>query len=452
MRHEKFHYKTLDDVRAAMRDAGVDFPFSEDVSVLAEPYDFSARRAANRILFQPMEGCDSEDDGSPGELTFRRYERYAEGGPGVIWFEAVSIAHEARACRNQLYMTERNQDVFKSLVERTKTACMRQNGFEPIIIVQSAHSGRYSKPEGMPVPLIAGNNPLFEGDSPIPGDRIMSDEELGALAALFGKSARLAVEAGFDGVDIKACHRYLINELLCAHTRGGIYGGSFENRTRLLVQAFDAVAEATAAVAPAGFILTTRLSVYDGFPFPYGFGVNRTSGQAGGQASGQAGSLEPDLSEPIRLIRKLKDKYGLELINITAGNPYVNPHVTRPYDKGNYVPDEHPIEGVARITGFAAEVQRAFPDIAVVCSGLSYLRGFSDRLAAGMVERGGAAFAGFGRLAFAYPDFPRDILAGKNLDEKKVCLTCGQCSRLLRAGKNAGCVIRDREAYSPVGE
>ena len=461
MRHERFHYKTIDDVRAAMRDADADFPLSEDISVLGAPYGFRSRRAANRVLFQPMEASDSAPDGGPGELTFRRYGRYAAGGPGILWFEAVSIAHEARASRNQLCMTRENLDGFKRLVESVKTICMRQNGFEPILIVQSAHSGRYSKPEGVPAPLIAENNPLFEGDSPIAGDRIITDEGLGALPGLFGESARLAAEAGFDGVDIKACHRYLLNELLCAHSRGGAYGGSFENRTRLMTQAFDAAA----AAAPAGFMLTTRLNVYDGFAYPYGFGASREGGsrEGGSRESGsreggsqEGGSREggpmPDLTEPLRLIGMLKEKFKLELINITAGNPYVNPHVSRPYDKGNYVPDEHPFEGVARITGFAKAVQERFPDIAVACSGLSYLRGFADRLAAGMVGSGAAAFAGFGRMALAYPDFPRDVLAGRGLDAGKVCLACGQCARLLRAGKSAGCVIRDREVYRPADE
>ena len=433
MQHELFHYKTLDDVKAAMQKTGADFPLSGDMSVLQDPYDFESCRAENRILFQPMEGSDSEDDGSPGELTFRRYERYAGGGPGILWFEAVAISHEARASRNQLYMNSENLDGFKRLVESTKAACVRKNGFEPVLVIQSAHSGRYSKPGGAPSPLIACNNPLFEGDNPIPAERIMSDDELAALPDLFGESARLAAEAGFDGIDIKACHRYLLNELLCAHSREGIYGGSFENRARLMMQAFSA-AEAS---APAGFMLTTRLNVYDGFPYPYGFGVSPEGGP------------EPDLTEPLRLIKKLKDRYGLELINITAGNPYMNPHVTRPYDKGNYVPDEHPFEGVARITGFAAEVQKSFPDIAVACSGLSYLRGFSDRLAAGMIGAGSAVFAGFGRMALAYPDFPGDIFSGRGLDGKKICLTCGQCSKLLRAGKNSGCVIRDRGIYAP---
>jgi len=431
MRHEQFRYKTLDDVKAAMRDAKADFPLSDNTSLLEKPYEFGSRGAANRILFQPMEGSDSEDDGSPGELTFRRYERYAGGGPGILWVEAISIAREARASKNQLFMNAKNVDSFKRLVERAKETCIRNNGFEPLLIIQSAHSGRYSKPGGVPAPLIACNNPLFEKDNPLPADRIISDDELGALPDLFGESARLSALAGFDGIDIKACHRYLLNELLCAHARDGIYGGGFENRTRLLIEAFAAAG----AAAPAGFMLTTRLNVYDGFPYPYGFGVNEEGGPG------------PDLSEPLRLIGILKEKFGIELINITAGNPYVNPHVTRPFDKGLYVPEEHPFEGVARITGFAGEVQKKYPDIAVACSGLSYLRGFSDKLAAGMLESGAAEFAGFGRLALAYPDFPADIFADGRLDSGKVCLTCGLCSRLLRAGKSSGCVVRDREVY-----
>ena len=57
-------------------------------------------------------------------------------------------------------------------------------------------------------------------------------------------SALLAKEAGFDGVDIKACHRYLMNELLASHTREGRYGGSYENRSRLLLTVIREVKKA----------------------------------------------------------------------------------------------------------------------------------------------------------------------------------------------------------------
>mgnify|MGYP000267218601 CR=1 FL=1 len=86
---------------------------------------------------------------------------------------------------------------------------MRQNGFAPVVICQLTHSGRYAKPEGVPAPLIAYNNPLFEKEQPIDKSRIVSDDKLKRLEEAFGATALLAQEAGFDGADIKCCHRYL---------------------------------------------------------------------------------------------------------------------------------------------------------------------------------------------------------------------------------------------------
>lgn len=65
-----------------------------------------------------------------------------------------------------------------------------------------------------------------------------------------------------------------------------------------------------------------------------------------------------------------------------------------------------------------------------------------------MVGGGSCALAGFGRMAFAYPDFVRDLRHHGGLDREKVCVTCGGCAQLLRAGRPAGCIVRDREVYS----
>ena len=59
------------------------------------------------------------------------------------------------------------------------------------------------------------------------------------------------------------------------------------------------------------------------------------------------------------------------------------------------------------------------------------------------------AMAGFGRMAFAYPDFARDLKEKGEMDARKVCVACGGCAALLRRGTPAGCVVRDREAYRP---
>ena len=429
MAHEAFHYQSLADVRSTSDALGTSLPLSEDLSALFAPLTIGGHTANNRIAFQPMEGTDGTADGAPGELTRRRYLRFAHGGPGLIWFEAVATVPEARASAHQLRITQENLDQFKRLVDEIRETSLKANGYAPIIIMQATNSGRYSKPQGFPEPLIAYNCPPLE-DTPLDASRILSDDTLRRYEAAFGPAARLAQKAGFDGVDVKCCHRYLACELLSAFTRPGPYGGSFENRTRFLKNAYRA---AQAAVT-GDFILTSRMNAYDGFPYPYGFGV-------------KPGDMTPDMTEAIRLIGELKDEFHIPLINITMGNPYKNPHVNRPYDHGNYVPDEHPFVGLSRMMQGVAQIQQAHPELPVIGSAFSYLRQFAPNLAAGMVSENKCAMAGFGRMAFACPDMTRELRENGKIDPKHVCVSCGGCAQLLRAGTPAGCVVRDREVY-----
>ncbi|MGN1020512.1 MAG: flavin oxidoreductase/NADH oxidase [Aristaeellaceae bacterium] len=431
MLHETYHYQTLDDVRGKAEELKVFVPLQEDVTPLYRPLPLGAVTAPNRIAFQPMEGTDGTEDGAPGELTVRRYERFAKAGPGLIWFEAVATVPEGRASAHQLYLTGDNVDAFRRLTDDIRETCLRENGYVPVLVMQATNSGRYSKPHGYPEPMIAYSCPPLE-DTPLPAGRIVSDDDLRRFEDAYTTTARLCQQAGFDGMDVKCCHRYLACELLSAYTRPGDYGGSFENRTRFLRNCYRA---AQAGLTSGDFFLTSRLNAYDGFPYPYGFGVKE-------------GSLEPDMTEAIRLIRELEAEFHIPLINITMGNPYKNPHVNRPYDHGNYVPDEHPLEGVGRVMKGVSEIQHAV-DIPVLGSAFSYLRQFSPNLAAGMVDGGHAAMAGFGRMAFAYPEFVQDARRDGRIDPRRVCLTCGGCAVLLRAGTPAGCIVRDREVYKP---
>ncbi|MCI8623603.1 MAG: flavin oxidoreductase/NADH oxidase [Provencibacterium sp.] len=434
MPHVKFHYPTPDALRQELDGLGLQLPLSEDTSILSRPVSFAGRTLPNRLAIQPMEGCDGTAEGAPDTLTLRRYDRFARSGAALIWAEATAVAEEGRANPRQLFLTEKTLPAFQRMVEDIRETCQKENGFNPLIILQATHSGRYSKPHGVPEPVIAYNSPVFEKDSPIPKDRIVSDDRLRRLEEEYGQTAALAVRAGFDGVDVKACHRYLCCELLSAYTREGDYGGSFENRTRLLR---NGVKAARAAV-PSSFIVTTRLNVYDGFPYPYGFGM------------AEDGSLTPDLREPLALVEILHRQLGMPLIDITIGNPYVNPHVNRPYDEGGYLPEEHPLEGVCRMADCVGTIQRAYPDLTVISSGVSYLRQYAGMLAAGEIETGVCQIAGFGREAFAYPSFARDLLRGEGMDPKKCCIACGKCTELMRAGSKAGCVVRDSETYLPL--
>ncbi|MBQ3079940.1 MAG: flavin oxidoreductase/NADH oxidase [Clostridia bacterium] len=434
MKHETFHYQTWDDIKNAGNEFDAFLPESQNLGALFTPLAIGAHTSHNRIALQPMEGTDGTADGAPGEYTIRRYERFAKGGAGLIWFEAVASAPEVRASAHQLMITDKNAGEYKRLLDNIREIGLRENGYQPVIVMQATNSGRYSKPNGFPEPLIAYNNPVLEPE-PIDKRRILTDDQLKAYEEKFYDMSRLAQEAGFDGIDVKCCHRYLACELLSAYTREGEYGGSFENRTRFIRNAFS---YAKSAVKTPGFFLTSRMNAYDGFPYPWGFGVEEGKG------------IEPEISEAVDLVKILKRDYDIPLINITIGNPYKNPHVNRPYDRGNYVPDEHPLYGESRMMKCVSRIQKENPDVPVIGSAFTYLRTFSPNLAAGMIEGGHIQMAGFGRMAFAYPDFVNDLKNKGALDPKRVCIACGQCANLLRAGSPAGCVVRDGSVYKPI--
>ena len=427
-------YTTLQDFQAQNRELGTALSFSTDVEALAAPLAVGSKTMPNRLACQAMEGCDGTADGCPDVLTKRRYERFAKGGAGLIWFEATAVMEEGRANPRQLYITENNLDSFKRQVEAIKETALQENGYEPVVIMQATHSGRYSKPQGVPAPLIAYNNPVFEKDSPISEDRIVTDDYLDSVGDALVNGAVLAEKAGFDGVDIKCCHRYLNSELLSAYNRPGKYGGSLENRTRLLRESVQGAIQSCSR----DFIVSSRLNVYDGFAYPYGFGVK------------DDGSLAFDPKEPDMLIKELY-RLGVRILNITMGNPYFNPHVNRPYAQGGYQPPEHPLEGVARMLEGIAKLKKATPQMAMICSALSYLGVAAPNVAAAYIQAGGFDVAGFGRTIFAYPDFAKDILRTGKMDRTKICICCSKCTEIMRTpGGTPGCVIRDREIYRPI--
>ncbi len=407
--------------------------YSDDVKILKKSSAVNSKTIPNRLVCQPMEGCDGTEDGSPGELTKRRYIRLAKGGAGIIWYEATSVLPEGRANPCQLFINKENIGNFARHVSEIKETAYKANGIEPIIIMQATHSGRYSKPNGYPEPIIAYNNPIFEKEHPIPRERIISDSELDRVGEALTEGAALAKKAGFDGVDIKCCHRYLASELLSAYERPGKYGGDIINRTRLLREA----AAGAVRICGKDFIVTTRLNVYDGFPYPYGFGVKQNS------------TLDVDITEPIWLLREL-EKCGVSLVNVTMGNPYINPHVNRPFSNGGYTPPEAPIEGVARMLNTTSELKKQINSMKLVCSGLSFLGVAAPKVAAGYIKNGGFDFAGFGRMTLAYPDFACDILKNDGLYADKLCIACSKCTELMRAGGTPGCIIRDRDFYLPI--
>ena len=126
------------------------------------------------------------------------------------------------------------------------------------------------------------------------------------------------------------------------------------------------------------------------------------------------------------------------------GNPYFNPHVNRPFAMGPYESPDHPLLGVKRVLDGTAKLKEAVPDMAIICSAVSYLGVAAPHVVAGYMAENKFDFGGFGRTIFAYPDFAKEILTKGEMDPKKICIACSKCTELMRSpGGTPGCVIRD---------
>ena len=437
--HAPFRFATIDELRGAIDSLGLSIPLETDTSYLARTVDTAGHIVPNSMAVHPMEGCDGAPEGAPGPLTLRRYQRFAAGGAGLLWFEACAVVAEGRANPRQIMLTPRTRDDFARFLDESLAAGRESMGpdHRPFTVLQLTHSGRYSRPVDAPHPIIAHRDPLLDKDKGLPPDYpLITDDELERLEDAYVAAAKLAFEVGFDAVDIKACHRYLMNELLAAHTREGRYGGSFENRTRLIRNVVGKVL----AIAPKGKVVTCRLGIHDAHPYPHGWGMSASD------------PTKPDLAEPKRLVRELSDM-GMPLINITMGNPYFRPHINRPYDRpveGGACPDEHPLVSVDRLMGLTRELAKSVPGIAIIGSGFSWLRNLWPYVAAASIRDGAIRLVGLGRQSFAYPGFAKELIETGKLERRHTCIGCSSCTQIMRDGGTSGCVPFDSEVYGPI--
>src|SRR5208283_233026 len=95
--HDRFHYKSLDELKEDMTRMGLDMPVSANVAVLSRPINIGNKTVPNRLAINPMEGCDGTPEGKPSDLTRRRYRRFGNGGAGLVWYEATAVVNEGRA-------------------------------------------------------------------------------------------------------------------------------------------------------------------------------------------------------------------------------------------------------------------------------------------------------------------------------------------------------------------
>jgi 2,4-dienoyl-CoA reductase-like NADH-dependent reductase (Old Yellow Enzyme family) len=406
--------------------AGVDIPFDDVIetgrrSPLGTSLSLSGFEIGNRWAILPLEGSDSDIDGNPSDASRDRWAKFGRSGAKLIWGESAAVRNDGRSSPGQLLIGAATGAGLRRLRDAAVTAHREAfgetNDFK--LGIQMTHSGRLSHPapSGDHAPVTVRHHPQIDLTvGPPPDQPLLSDGELYELIDNYVSAARIVQEAGFDFVDLKACHGYLGHELLAAYDRPGEFGGSFENRTRFL----RTVAERVRANSP-GLKLALRVSAFDTVVHGPGVdGVGRPLTAEPGRfwfGTDESGQ-HIDLSEPIRLLTMMKDM-GVDLICVTGSSPYNAWHYQRPALRarpGEYSTPENPLVGVARHIEVTGRLRQAVPGITTVGSGYSYLQQWLPNVAQAVVRAGMTDLVGVARMQIAYPRFIADVMDARQLD------------------------------------
>jgi N-ethylmaleimide reductase len=215
---------------------------------LFSPLRLGELELPNRIWMAPLTRCRTEIGHVPGDLMAEYYSQRASAGLIVSEATMAMEGHSAFWHEPGIYNDAQIEGW------RLTTEAVHQAGGR--IVLQIWHGGRACHPllNGGRQPV--GPSPLAitgdevhtpEGKKPYVTPRELSDQELPLIVEGFRLAARHALRAGFDGVEIHGANGYLLDSFLRdgSNQRQGPYGGSLENRSRLLMEVLEAVSQET---------------------------------------------------------------------------------------------------------------------------------------------------------------------------------------------------------------
>ncbi len=378
------------------------------------------RTCKNRFFIQAMECNDEDETGNPSADTTERYKTLAKGEAGLISLEAISVTRESRARDNQLMIMEPNREPLTKFVKEVKDA-----NPDTLFIFQLTHSGELSNPEfsrRVTVKPLHG----YGGD-------VLTEDEVDKIMDDFVLAAKIAHDAGADGIDMKLCHGYFGSQLLRPYNdRKWKYGGSWENRSRFAFELYEKMAK---AVNDSNFLIGSKISAWEGFPG--GFGTDGPD------------SPVMDLTEPLALVKGLEER-GAQYFIQSAGSPSITISITQVDRHVPYYAYLHQY--------WSKEMKKALkPETVVIGSNFSPFRNGKNKLCAvspedsslfsygaQCIERGVADMIGLGRQSFADPLLPLKLREGRE-NEIKWCTVCDNCLELLIRQTPVGCTTFNKK-------
>lgn len=377
----------------------VDIPLFREIKI-------GPKTAVNRIALNAMECNDADSHGDPTDLTYERYINAFRGGAGLVLMEAISVVDESRGRMNQLIGTPENLPGLKKLID-----ALRQENDKTILLIQLTHSGELSQ-SAFSRKVCVKPLPGFGGD-------MLTEDEVKVIIDKFVTSAKVAYDAGADGVDVKLCHGYLGSQFCRPYNdRDWKYGGSFENRMRFAYEIYERIDK---EINDRNFLVGSKISVWEGFP--------------GGMGTAGPDSAVLDFEEIQKMVKGLEER-GASYIVQSAGSPSITLALTQP-DKN--IPDY----GYLHFT-FQKVVKDALkPETVVIGSAYSIYRDGNPKFLAVDPEKcsfefwankhineGVVDMVALGRQSLADSALPRKLQEGK-ADEINWCSVCDNCVELL---------------------
>lgn len=385
---------------------------------LLAPIKIGNRVCQNRFVIQAMECTDADEKGNPTDLTVKRYSNLFRGEAGMVTLEAITVTNESRGRQAQLSIMPENAKPLEKFV-----GDLKKINPDTLFVFQLTHSGELSHPDFSRRVTV---KPLHGY-----GGEILSEDEVDDIIDQFVLAARIAYDAGADGVDLKLCHGYLGSQILRPYNdRKWKYGGAWENRRQF---AFDLYERMQKEINDPNFLIGSKISAWEGFPG--GFGTE--------------GPDSPiiDLTEPLDLVRGLEER-GASYFVCSGGSPSITVSLTQADKQAPYFAYLHHT--------WAKEFKKVAKKAAIAGSNYSVYRDGRNKILGAAPEVNSLFHWGhkfikedkldmvaIGRQSLADPLLPLKLRTGRE-DEIKWCTLCDNCLELLIRQVEIGCCTYNR--------
>ena len=348
---------------------------------LCQPLRLRGLTLNNRMAAAPMGYPELTAEGLLTQDAIAFYELRAKGGAAVVTV-GEAVVHYATGKSHGRSINLSHPDVLAGLTQLSRA--IRRHGAAASI--ELAHGGKFSAVDSLPGERKRDAVKYGPVDEVLPDGSIVKEmpvEMIKEIVEAYGKAAALVKRAGFDMLLVHGGHGWLLEQFYspATNTRTDEYGGSRENRARLLLEVLDAI---RAAVGP-DFPIELRMSAEESFPGGY------------------------DLNEAIEMAKLVESK--IDMLHVSAGSnedSFYETHPSMYMERGCNV-------------HFAAEIKK---HISIPVSTIGALN--EPEMLESIIASGQADMVYMGRALLADPELPRKVIQNRT-NEILRCMRCFMC-------------------------